>query len=72
VSETEGTSQVAVQRAWKYEGEQEGIVHIELAAGGETLNVNLKQGRNPRMYDFILKHATISTETRPAKESTDD
>jgi hypothetical protein len=68
VSETPGTAQIEVRRAWKYAGEDEGVVHIELAAGGESLNVNLKAARNPRMFEFILKHATITTEQRPAKE----
>jgi hypothetical protein len=68
VSEASGTSQIEVRRAWKYDGEDEGMVHIELAAGGESLNVNLKSARNPRMFEFIMKHATVTTEPRPAKE----
>jgi len=68
VSEAPGTSQVEVRRAWQYDGEDEGTLHIELAAGNETLNVNLKAARNPRMFEFIAKHATITTEARPGKE----
>ena len=68
MSETPGASQVEVRRAWKYEGEDEGIVHIELAAGEASLNVNLKAARNPRMFEFIMKHATITTEPRPVRE----
>jgi hypothetical protein len=68
VSEAPGTSQIEVRRAWKYDGEDDGMVHIELAAGGESLNVNLKAARNPRMFEFVMKHATITTEPRPAKE----
>jgi len=68
VSEAPGTSQVEVRRAWQYDGEDEGTLHIELAAGNETLNVNLKAARNPRMFEFITKHATITTEARPGKE----
>ena len=63
-----GTSQIEVRRAWKYEGEDEGMVHIELTAGDESLRVNLKAARNPRMFDFIMKHATVTTDPRPAKE----
>jgi len=48
-----GTLQVEVRRAWQYDGEDEGTLHIELAAGNETLNVNLKAARNPRMFEFI-------------------
>ena len=69
MSETPSTSQIEVRRAWKYDGEDEGMVHIELAAGGESLNVNLKAARNPRMFDFVMKHATVTSEARPAKES---
>ncbi len=68
MSEAPGTSQIEIRRAWKYNGEDEGIVHIELAAGGESLKVNLKAARNPRMFEFIMKHATVTTEARPAKE----
>jgi hypothetical protein len=68
VSEAQGMSHVEVRRAWKYTGEEDGIVHIELASGDETMNVNLKQARNPRMYEFIVGHADITTEARPPKE----
>jgi hypothetical protein len=44
------------------------MLHIELAAGDETLNVNLKVARNPRMFEFIAKHAEVTTEPRPIKE----
>lgn len=68
MSEAPGTSQVGISRAWRYDGEDESILHIELAAADETLHVNLRAGRNPRMFEFITKHATITTEARPAKE----
>lgn len=67
---SDATTPIEVRRAWKFDGEEDGLVHIELAAGGETLNVKLKSARNPRMVDFIVKHATVTTEPRPAKEST--
>lgn len=69
MSAAAGTSQIEVRRAWTYEGEPEGMLHIELAAGDETLSVNLKAARNPRMFEFIAKHATIATESRPAKKA---
>jgi len=68
VSETSGASQVDVRRAWTYDGEDEGTLHIELAGGEETLNVTLKAARNPRMFEFIMKHATITTEPKPVRE----
>jgi hypothetical protein len=68
MSEAPDTSQIAVRRAWRYDGEDEGMLHIELAAGDETLNVNLKVARNPRMFEFIAKHAEVTTEPRPIKE----
>lgn len=68
MSQGQDTSPVEISRVWKFEGEGDGVVHIELSAGGEQLSVNLKQGRNPRMYEFIVKHADIATEARPAKE----
>jgi hypothetical protein len=68
VSEASGGAQVEVRRAWNYDGEDEGTLHIELAAGGESLNVNLKAARNPRMFEFIMKHATVTTEPRPTRE----
>jgi len=71
VSEASGTSKLEIRRAWKYTGEDEGSVHIELAAGDETLNVHLKGARNPRLVEFILKNATVATEERPAKEAKD-
>ena len=68
MSEAQGMSHVEVRRAWKYVGEEEGNVHVELASGDDTLHVNLKQARNPRMYEFIVNHAEITTEARPPKE----
>jgi hypothetical protein len=67
MSEAPGTSTVEVRRAWQYSGEDEGLLHIELAAGDETIQVNLKAARNPRMFEFIMQHATVTTEARPAK-----
>jgi len=72
VSEGQGTSSVEIRRVWRFEGEDETSLHIELAAGDETLPVHLKVGRNPRMFEFIAKHATVATEPRPAKAATED
>ncbi len=69
MSEASGTSRVEVRRAWQYEGEDEGMLHIELAAGDATLDVHLKAARNPRMFEFIMKNAEVTTEARPAKEA---
>lgn len=68
MSQGQDTAPVEIARVWRFEGEGDGVVHIELAAGDEKMNVNLKQARNPRMYEFVVKHATIATEARPAKE----
>ena len=68
MSDTSGAPQVDVRRAWTYDGEDEGTLHIELAGGDETLNVTLKAARNPRMFEFITKHATINVEPRPVRE----
>ncbi|MEJ7629638.1 MAG: hypothetical protein WKF54_08610 [Nocardioidaceae bacterium] len=72
MSEEQHASPVEITRAWKFHHEADGNVHIELAAGGEKLNVNLKQARNPHMYEFVVKHATITTEARPVKEPKED
>ena len=69
MSEASDGSKVEVGRAWTYQGEDEGTLHIQLVSGGETLNVNLKAARNPRMFEFIMRHATITTEPRPVKEA---
>jgi hypothetical protein len=69
VSEAAGTSKLEIRRAWKYKGEEEGSVHIELASGDHTLHVHLKAARNPRMVEFIVQNTDVRTEERPAKET---
>ncbi len=71
MSEASGASKVEISRAWTFDGEDEGMLHIELAAGDETLIVNLKAARNPRMFEFIMKHATINDRAATVKKAQD-
>lgn len=72
MSEAPGAAPVEISRVWKYTGEGEGVVHLQLRAGDDVVNINLRKSRNPRLFEFVVGHASIGTEERPPKEDKSD
>jgi hypothetical protein len=64
VNEREAHAGVEIKRVWRDLG-QHTTVRMELAADGCGCLVRVHRSLNPTLFDFLVRHATVSTPMRP-------